>query len=133
MNFIRRANRKESKFMNTTAKFFREFASDWQNGWNSHDLDVIMKHYRSDVVFRSRKAMRLMGTGEIVGLDNLKLYWSEALKRQPNLHFTVINVFEGYKMMVISYKNHSDILAAETLYFDENGHVFQAAACHCDP
>jgi len=119
--------------MNITAKSYSEFAIDWQNGWNSHDLDVIMKHYRSDVVFRSRKAVRLMGTGEIIGLDNLKLYWSEALKRQPNLHFTIINVFEGYEMMVISYRNQNNILAAETLYFDDNGQVFQASACHSDP
>jgi len=128
-----RANRKESKFMNTTAKFFREFASDWQSGWNSHDLDAIMKHYRSDVVFRSRKAVALMGTGEIVGVKNLRTYWSKALKQQPKLRFTIMDVFYGHQMMVISYENHHNIRAAETLYFDEYGHVFQAAACHCDP
>ena len=74
--------------------------------------------------------MPLMGTGEIIGLDNLKFYWNEALKRQPNLHFTVINVFEGYRMMVISYRNQNNILAAETLYFDDDGQVIQASACH---
>ena len=71
-----------------------------------------------------------MGTGKIIGLDNLKLYWNEALKRQPNLHITVINVFEGYRMMVTSYRNQNNILAAEKLYFDDDGRIFQASACH---
>lgn len=118
--------------MQDTPKFYREFAHEWQSGWNSHDLEVIMKHYRSDVVFRSRKAMALMGTGEIVGVKNLRTYWSKALKRQPKLRFTIMDVFYGHQMMVISYRNHNNIRAAETLYFDENGHVFQAAACHSD-
>lgn len=116
--------------MDFNKKYYHEFASDWQTGWNGHDLDIIASHYRKDILFRSQKAMPLMGTGEIIGLDNLKLYWNEALKRQPNLHFTVINVFEGYRMMVISYRNQNNILAAETLYFDDDGRVFHASACH---
>ena len=111
---------------------FIKFASDWQSGWNSHDLDAIMRHYSHDVVFRSKKAVALMGAGEIVGANNLRTYWSKALERQPKLHFTILDVFCGHQMMVISYKNHLDTRAAETLYFDENGQVFQAAACHSD-
>ena len=119
--------------MDFNKKFYREFSRDWQTGWNSHNLDIIASHYRKDILFRSQKAMPLMGRGEIIGLDNLKLFWSEALKRQPNLHFTVTNVFEGYKTMVISYRNQNDILAAETLYFDDDALVFQASACHASP
>ncbi len=29
-----------------------QFAQDWQDGWNSHDLDRIMAHYHEEVVFR---------------------------------------------------------------------------------
>ncbi len=58
------------------------------------------------------------------------MYWSAALKRQPDLQFRVQDVFEGHKMLVISYLNHRGVLAAETLYFDEAGLVYQAAACH---
>ena len=106
------------------------FARDWEAGWNSHDLDAIMAHYREDIVFRSKKALPLVGEGEIRGKRALRAYWAAALARQPDLRFTVDTVFEGYEMLVISYTNHRGILAAETLYFDPAGLVFQAAACH---
>ena len=31
----------------------RKFASEWEEAWNSHDIDRIMGHYRDDIVFRS--------------------------------------------------------------------------------
>ncbi len=106
------------------------FAKAWEAGWNSHDLDVIMGHYRDDIVFRSRKAQGLVGTGEISGKAALRQYWAEALLRQPDLRFVVTEVFEGFEMCVLRYRNHRDIVATETLYFDAEHRVFQAAACH---
>ena len=108
----------------------RTFAKAWEQGWNSHDLDVIMGHYREDIVFRSKKAIPLVGKGEIKGKQNLLDYWAAALKRQPDLKFRVQEVFEGHNMLVISYLNHRDVVATETLYFDDKGQVYQAAACH---
>lgn len=108
----------------------KTFASDWEAGWNSHDLERILSHYRDDIVFRSRKAVPISGTGEVVGKLALRSYWTSALKRQPDLHFRIQDVFEGHEMLVISYLNHHEILAAETLYFDDRGKVSHAAACH---
>lgn len=102
----------------------------WEEGWNSHDLDAIMSHYRDDVVFRSRKALSVVGQGEIVGKAALREYWAEALARQPDLRFHVQQVFAGHRMLVICYRNHRDVLAVEVLYFDDNKMVYQAAACH---
>jgi len=107
------------------------FAHSWENGWNTHNLDTIMSHYRDDIVFRSLKAKALVGTGEVHGKQALREYWSAALARQPDLKFTIQEVFEGHDMMVISYLNHRGVLASEVLYFDAAGQVYQAAACHC--
>jgi ketosteroid isomerase-like protein len=106
------------------------FARSWESGWNSHDLDTIMAHYREDIVFRSKKAIPLTGRGELQGAFALRAYWAAALERQPDLHFTVQDVFEGHQMIVMSYVNHRNVLATETLYFDDDGKVYQAAACH---
>ena len=106
------------------------FARDWEARWNSHDLDRIMAHYREDVVFRSRKAVGLVGSGELVGKPALRAYWAQALDRQPDLTFRVMDVFEGYEMLVIRYENQRGVHAVETIYFDEDGMVYQAAACH---
>jgi len=89
-----------------------------------------MRPYRSDILFRSKKALALVGTGEIIGDEKLRTYWSKALDRQPDLRFTIENVFDGHAMAVITYRNQRNILAAETVYFDTNGLIFQAAACH---
>ena len=106
------------------------FATIWEQGWNSHNLDDIMRQYRDDIVFRSLKAIPVIGSGEIHGKQALRGYWAAALERQPDLKFSVQDVFEGYEMVVISYMNHKGILATETLCFDADGMVFQAAACH---
>jgi len=110
----------------------RTFVQQWENDWNSQDLDRIMSHYRDDIVFRSRKALPILGTGEVRGKASLRAYWNAALARQPDLQFKVVDVFEGHDMLVITYWNHRKKLAAETLCFDEDGLVCMAAACHLD-
>lgn len=106
------------------------FARDWQDGWNSHDLDRILAHYVDDVVFRSAKAAAQVGTTEIHGIDLLREYWGKALTAQPDLAFDVQEVFEGADMLVITYLNHKGRRAAETLRFDAQGLVVEASACH---
>ncbi|MEM6566021.1 MAG: nuclear transport factor 2 family protein [Pseudomonadota bacterium] len=108
----------------------RAFVDEWEAAWNAHDLDRILAHYSPDIVFRSRKAMRLIGQGEVRGQDALRAYWSKALETQPDLSFVVVDVFEGHGMLVITYRNQRDAFAAETLRFDLNGLVVEASACH---
>lgn len=109
---------------------FNAFARDWEAGWNSHDLDRILSHYAEDIVFRSHKAVRLVGGGEIHGKGPLRAYWAQALEQQPDLKFRVQNVFHGHGMLVITYLNHKDVQAAETLRFGAQGLVVEASACH---
>ena len=110
-----------------------KFAQDWQDGWNSHDLNRILAHYHKDVVFRSLKAQALVGRGELMGRHELRRYWAKALERQPDLKFQVQEVFQGYQMMTLSYRNQNNIFATKTVYFNAEGLVFRAAACHRPP
>lgn len=109
---------------------FDNFATEWQDAWNNHDIPRILSHYSTKIIFHSLKAEAIIGKCEIKGKDELKKYWSSALDRQPNLRFQIQDVLEGPNMMVITYLNHNDILAAETLYFDDSGLVYRASACH---
>ncbi len=109
---------------------YAAFAEAWEAAWNAHDLDRIMAHYSEDVVFRSQKAMSLVGRGEIVGRDALRAFWAKALERQPDLSFVVVDVFVGHAMMTLTYQNQRGVLAAETLRFGPEGLVVEAAACH---
>lgn len=106
------------------------FADDWQAAWNAHDLDRILAHYAGDVVFRSRKAIPLTGGAVIRGREALRAYWAAALARQPDLHFTVLDVFHGPDMIVLTYQNHHGTRAAETLRFGAGGLVIEGSACH---
>lgn len=106
------------------------FAEEWEAAWNAHDLDRILAHYSADVVFRSQKAMRLTGRGEIHGRDALRAYWAAALDQQPDLSFIVVEVLRGHGMLVILYRNQRDVLAAETLRFGADGLIVEASACH---
>ena len=111
----------------------RCFSKVWESAWNSHDIDLILSHYSENIVFRSNKAISLVGSGEIEGKESLRAYWTEALLHQPDLKFEVLDVFHGYQMLVVLYKNHKGILATETLYFDSNSQIYKAAACHREP
>ncbi|MEX0370595.1 MAG: nuclear transport factor 2 family protein [Tateyamaria sp.] len=106
------------------------FAIAWEAAWNSHDLDRILGHFAEDVVFRSHKAMRLVGHGELHGKDALRAYWARALDAQPDLSFVVVDVLHGHGMVVITYRNQRNVLAAETLRFGPDGLVVEASACH---
>lgn len=109
---------------------YMAFAEEWEAAWNSHSLDRILAHYSPDVIFRSHKAMRLVGKGEIHGQAALRDYWSKALASQPDLSFVVVDVFKGHAVMVITYRNQHNVLAAETLRFGMGGLVIEASACH---
>ena len=87
------------------------FAAKWEAAWNAHGIDAVMAHHADDAVFRSRKAVSLTGTAEISGKAALRAYWSEALRRQPDLRFTVEDVFEGSDMLAIACHNHRDVRA----------------------
>lgn len=89
-----------------------------------------MVHYKDDVVFRSAKAQVLVGQGTLNGKAELRAYWSKALARQPNLKFTVLDVFVGHEMLVLTYRNQNNLKAAETLRFASDGLVIEASACH---
>lgn len=106
------------------------FAEAWESGWNAHDLDRILSHYSDDIVFRSQKAERLVGSGVLNGKPALADYWAKALAGQPDLAFSVEDVYAGFEMVVISYRNHRGVLAAETLRFGADGLVVEASACH---
>lgn len=109
---------------------FDAFAEAWEAAWNSHDLDCILAHYSEDVIFRSHKAVRLVGQGELRGKAALRDYWARALAAQPELSFVVVDVLHGHGMLVITYRNQRDILGAETLRFGADGTVVEASACH---
>jgi ketosteroid isomerase-like protein len=97
-----------------------EFAADWVQGWNAHDLERVLSHFADDVVFSSPAAVQLIegSDGVLRGKAALRNYWALGLRRIPDLHFTILDVYAGVSALVINYRNQKGTRVCEVLIFD---------------
>jgi hypothetical protein len=95
------------------------FSAAWVAAWNAHDLDTLLSHFHDDVVFTSPVAAQIVpeSGGVLRGKDALRAYWTEGLRRIPDLQFSVERVFAGVSVLVISYRNQRGNLVDEVLVF----------------
>lgn len=109
----------------------RRFAKEWADGWNSHDLERVLSHFSEEVVFSSPAAVRLVdgSNGEIRGKSSLRSYWTEGLRRIPDLRFEILGVYVGVNTVVINYQNQGGGFVTETLIF-ESGVVTRGYATY---
>jgi len=65
----------------------KEFAVEWIQAWNSHDLDAIMSHYDDDVVLTSPVAAQILNrpSGTVEGKVALRDYFRRGLEVYPDL------------------------------------------------
>ena len=98
----------------------QEFAASWVTAWNAHDLEQLLSHFADDVVFASPVAAQLIdgSDGVLRGKAALRDYWAEGLRRIPDLHFTVLDVYVGVSAVVINYRNQKGARVSEVLIFD---------------
>jgi len=96
------------------------FVDSWVQGWNAHDLELLLSHFADDVIFTSPVAAQLLhdSDGVIRGKAELREYWAEGLRRIPDLRFEVIDVYIGLHTLVINYRNQKKTLVNEVLIFD---------------
>ena len=97
-----------------------EFVHSWVQGWNAHDVEQVLGHFADDVVFTSPVAAQLLddSDGVIRGKAALRDYWSEGLRRIPDLRFEVLGIYVGVSSLVINYRNQRGGLVSEVLICD---------------
>lgn len=88
------------------SSFAREFAQDWIDSWNTHDLERILTHYEEDIVLTSPVALKLQGTATVQGKAALRDYFSRGLEAFPNLRFDLLDILWGTETIVIYYRNN---------------------------
>lgn len=78
-----------------TEKDLRSLVEDWIEAWNSKDLDRIMQHYASSVVFEANTVIRLWNRpdGILRGEDEVRKHFRMGLEVAPTLHFQLEEVF----------------------------------------
>lgn len=79
------------------------FARQWCDDWNSHDIEAVLAHFAKEVTFTSPVAQRVVPqtAGIVRGKAALRDYWEQALAKMPDLHFTIIAVYQGVETLVI--------------------------------
>ena len=103
----------------------REFAQQWVDAWNAHDLDGVLAHFADDAEFSSPVAAQLLPEthGILRGKEAIRGYWTIGLERIPDLRFEVIDVYSGVDVLVIHYRNHVGGLVNEVLHLNAAGLV----------
>jgi hypothetical protein len=82
-----------------------EFAHEWVEAFNSHDLDRIMGHYAADVTLTSPfAAARGHDQGTVRGTEELRAYLSAGLATNPQLRFDLKDVYAGVRSVVVHYE-----------------------------
>lgn len=105
-----------------------QFAKQWTNSWNNHNLEAIMEHYADSVDFNS-PFIRELGIDENGNINNkteLRKYFEKALQKHPELHFDLIHVLAGSHSLVMFYKRLNKSYAGEFVELNENGKVIRS-------
>ena len=110
--------------------FAEEFARDWIESWNSHDLDRILSHYSDQFEMFSPKIIQIAGepSGTLMGKDAVGNYWAKALDLVPDLRFELIALLIGVNSLTLTYKGVQGRMAAEVFHFGPDHKVTRAYA-----
>jgi ketosteroid isomerase-like protein len=101
------------------------FARDWIDAWNSHDLTRVLAHYEDDVILTSPRAKIIVGAhdGTVRGKPALRDYFATALRKMPDLTFTLDRAYSGVNSIVVEYHTKDGRHGAEFMDFGTGGHV----------
>jgi ketosteroid isomerase-like protein len=108
----------------------KDFARQWVNAWNMHDLDKILSHYADACELTSPLIVTVLKepSGTVKGKERIREYWEKALDRVPDLSFELLEVLTSVNSITIYYRSVFGRLAAEVIFFDKNRKVIRAVA-----
>lgn len=110
--------------------FAREFAQDWVEAWNSHDLERILTHYDDEVQLTSPVALKLLnGDGTVRGKAALREYFLRGIQAYPSLRFDLMDTLWGTETIVVYYRNNfRGNKTAEVMLMNPAGKIRQVLA-----
>lgn len=68
--------------------------------------------------------------GVLKGKDKLRAYWSQALAKNPNVHFVLLDVSVSPDSVVVRYRNDRGHTVSEYLRMNDRGLSVQGSANH---
>ena len=118
------------------AKWAKEFAQEWIDAWNAHDLTRILSHYTDDFEMRSPIITERMGvaSGLLTGKKTVGSYWEPALGPSSSLKFVLHDVLVGTNAVTVYYYNVTRArMVAEVLTFNDERQVASGSAHYSEP
>lgn len=108
----------------------QQFAKEWIDSWNSHDMKRILSHYGDNFSITTPMIKRLFGNeeGTLYGKEAIKKYWEDALQKVPDLHFELLDITLGVTSIALFYKSVFDTRAMEVMFFNDEGKVEKVIA-----
>ncbi len=99
-----------------------QFALDWIESWNSHDLDRVLSHCSEGLEVSSPIIVERLGRedGILKGKTAVGQYWSPSMSQEPPLRFELEDVLVGVNQLTIYYRNVGRRVVADTLTFDNS-------------
>lgn len=114
----------ESSVLPLHEAFARQFAQEWIEAWNGHDLERVLEHYDDEVVLISPVALKVFGGELVQGKAALREYFRRGLEAFPNLRFDFFDVLWGIETIVVVYENNvRNSKAAEVMELSASGKV----------
>lgn len=109
--------------------FANDFATDWIDSWNKHDLVRILSHYADDFEMSSPVIIKIADepSGTLKGKEAVGAYWAKALQLIPDLHFELVTTLVGVNSITLYY-NGVRGPSAEVFHFNREGKVSRAYA-----
>jgi ketosteroid isomerase-like protein len=116
------------------ATFAREFAVDWIDSWNSHDLERILSHYTDDFELESPLILERMNepSGRLRGKAAIRPHWQKGLAMPPPLRFELESVLVGANSIAIAYRRVNGPRVVEIITFNEARQAI-AGCAHYQP
>lgn len=112
-------------------KWAKQFAAEWIDAWNAHDLDRILSHYTHDFEMRSPIIVERMGvsSGSLKGKQSVADYWAPALTASSQLKFVLHDVLVGTDAITLYYYNVTrGRMVAEILTLNDQRQVVSGSA-----
>ena len=111
-------------------EFGEEFAKEWIEAWNSHDLERVLSHYTDDFTMSSPYIVQIAGvaSGTLTGKAAVRAYWAAALEKMPALRFELVKTLLGAESITIYYRGVKGMVA-EVFFFGPD-HLACRAAAH---
>ena len=102
---------------------------EWIAAWNAHDLDRVLALYADDFEMTSPHitGFGFDDSGTLRGKAKVREYWAFALKKVPDLHFTLIDVYTSPDSVIVHYENERGGKVCEYLRFGASGKIAQGS------